>query len=73
MQNQANPLNTTDDLPKLSAPAQRALAAAGIHRLEQLARMREAELRGLHGIGPNALETLRRALSARGLSFDGGE
>jgi DNA-directed RNA polymerase alpha subunit len=73
MQNQANPLNTTDGLPKLAAPARRALAAAGIHRLEQLARMREAELRGLHGIGPNALETLRRALAARGLSFSSGK
>jgi DNA-directed RNA polymerase alpha subunit len=73
MQNRSYPLRTTDDLPKLAAPARRALAAAGIHRLEQLARMSEAELRGLHGIGPNALETLRRALAARGLSFTGGE
>jgi hypothetical protein len=57
------------DLPKLAAPARRALAAAGYRTLEQLSRVREAELGRLHGIGPNALEQLRRALSARGLSF----
>jgi hypothetical protein len=61
------------DLPKLSAPARRALAGAGIARLEQLARLSEAEVKGLHGIGPNALETLRRALAVKGLSFAGGK
>ncbi len=59
------------DLPKLAAPAQRALSAAGIHRLEQLTRVREADIAQLHGIGPNALQQLRRALAANGLSFAG--
>ena len=58
-----------DNLPKLSAPARRALAAAGIQRLEQLTTVREAEIAQLHGIGPNALQQLRRALAANGLSF----
>jgi predicted flap endonuclease-1-like 5' DNA nuclease len=57
------------DLPKLAAPARRALVGAGITRLDQLARMSEAELARLHGIGPNAIETLSRALQAKGLSF----
>ena len=58
------------DLPKeLAQPAQRALAAAGIQRLEQLTKLSEAEVKQLHGIGPNALEQLRRALRAKGLSF----
>ncbi len=57
------------DLPKLAQPAQRALASAGIRRLEQLTAFREAEIRQLHGIGPNALVQLRRALADRGLSF----
>ena len=57
------------DLPKLAAPAQRALAQAGISHLEQLAKMREAELRQLHGIGPNAIKQVRKALAAKGLSF----
>lgn len=57
------------DLPKLSAPAQRALAGAGIQRLEQLTKFTEAEIKRLHGIGPNALAELCRALGAKGLSF----
>ena len=57
------------DLPRLAAPAQRALAAANIQRLEQLTHFTEAEIKQLHGIGPNALETLRRALAEHGLAF----
>jgi len=55
-----------DDLPRLSAPARRALAAAGITRLAQLAQRTESELLALHGIGPNALAALRAALAANG-------
>lgn len=57
------------DFPKLAAPARRALSGAGYTRLEQLARVSEAELKKLHGMGPNAIEQLRRALAERGLSF----
>jgi len=57
------------DLPKLAAPAQRALASAGISRLEQLTKFSEKEIKQLHGIGPNAFEQLRRALKTKGLSF----
>ena len=53
----------------MAAPAQRALAQAGISQLEQVAKMREAEVRQLHGIGPNAIKQLRNALAAKGLSF----
>lgn len=53
----------------LAKPARRALAAAGYWRLEQLAELSEAELKQLHGIGPKALDLLRHALSAKGLSF----
>jgi DNA-directed RNA polymerase alpha subunit len=59
----------TGDLPRLSAPARRALAAAGCSRLEQLTRVSEADLKKLHGIGRNALNQLSRALAAKGLSF----
>ncbi len=59
------------NLPKLAAPARRALEAAGIDRLEQLTTVREADIARLHGIGPNALRQLRRALAANGLSFAG--
>jgi hypothetical protein len=59
------------DLPaKLASPAQRALANAGIHNLKQLAKLSEMEIKEYHGIGPNALITLRAALKAKGLSFN---
>lgn len=58
------------DLPVgLSRPARRALVEAGYWRLEQLAEVSEAELKQLHGVEPKALEQLRSALSATGLSF----
>ncbi len=65
----AQPNLPDSDLPKLAAPARRALAAAGYLRLEQLSHIRESDLKKLHGIGPNALDQLRRALAAKGLSF----
>ena len=58
-----------NDLPKISAPAGRALASAGIESLGQLARFSEDEIKHLHGIGPNALAKLRAALKEKGLSF----
>jgi hypothetical protein len=57
------------DFPKLAQPALRALAGAGIMRLDQLTGYSKAEIRQLHGIGPNALEQLRSALAAKGLAF----
>jgi len=58
------------DLPvELAQPAQRALAAAGIQRLAQLTKFSEGEVKQLHGLGPNALAQLQRALSAKGLAF----
>ena len=59
-----------NDLPDgLAAPAQRALAGAGISRLAQLAKLTEAEVKALHGIGPNALAKLGAAMAAKGLGF----
>ena len=54
---------------KLGKPAEHALAQAGISRLEQLTTFTEAEIKKLHGIGPNALGKLHHALAAKGLSF----
>ncbi|WP_238009294.1 DNA-binding protein [Dactylosporangium sp. AC04546] len=45
-----------DTLPKISAPATRALHAAGYTALRQLAGVPRAELAVLHGMGPKALE-----------------
>ncbi|HTF40616.1 MAG TPA: hypothetical protein VK754_08485 [Propionibacteriaceae bacterium] len=57
------------DLPKLAAPARRALLGAGYTRLERLTTVKESEVMKLHGMGPNAMDVLRHALRERGLSF----
>jgi hypothetical protein len=62
------------DLPAgLAAPARRALVQAGYAQLDQLAGVSEAEIKRLHGMGPRALDLLRRALGARDLSFADGK
>lgn len=54
---------------KLAAPAQRALAGAGIKSLKDLSRLTEKEFSDLHGIGPNAIKQLKQALKERKLQF----
>lgn len=56
-------------LPRLSAPASRALASAGITTLRQLDGTPEKDVLALHGIGPAQLGVLRDAMTAAGLSF----
>ena len=56
-------------LPKISAPAERALASIGVTSLEAAARKSEAELLALHGFGPKGIRILRKAFAARGLDF----
>ena len=58
-----------NDLPKLSAPAHRALAAAGVKNLKDLTKFSEAEVKKWHGIGPNAMGQLQRAMMEQGISF----
>jgi hypothetical protein len=59
-----------DDLPPgLAKPARRALARAGYMQLEQFAKLTEAEVRDLHGMGPKALDLIRDALAAKGQTF----
>ncbi|GAB3647108.1 helix-hairpin-helix domain-containing protein [Glycomyces tarimensis] len=54
------------DLPKgIGRPATRALANAGITTLDQVARLSDADLKALHGVGPKAVRMLREALDAR--------
>ena len=54
---------------KISQPAQRALAAAGIKTLAQLAKRTEADLLALHGVGPKAITILKPILKTKGLTF----
>lgn len=54
---------------KISQPAHRALHAAGIHTVEQLAGFKESELMSLHCFGPKALGILKAVLMEHGLAF----
>ncbi|MVZ90467.1 helix-hairpin-helix domain-containing protein [Microbacter sp. ANSKLAB05] len=56
-------------LPRLSAPATRALATAGITDLRHLDGTPEKDVLALHGVGPSQLGVLREALTAAGLAF----
>jgi hypothetical protein len=56
-----------DTLPKIGAPATRALASAGIASLGQLVGYSRAELAALHGVGPKALGILEASLAEVGL------
>ena len=58
-----------DSLPKIGAPATRALASIGVTRLSQLADHRARDLLALHGFGPRAIRLLEDALREQGLSF----
>ena len=56
-------------LPKLSAPAQRALASAGVSSLEDVAKFTKIEILGLHGVGKSTILHLEEALRTAGLGF----
>ncbi|WP_135239786.1 helix-hairpin-helix domain-containing protein [Micromonospora sp. Mcm103] len=56
-----------DRLPKIGAPATRALTAAGYTTLRQLAGVPRAELARLHGMGPKALGVIEAALAEHDL------
>lgn len=58
-----------DILPKIAAPALRALDRIGISNLQDLTKITEQELLDLHGFGPNALEILHKKLNEKGLSL----
>jgi hypothetical protein len=53
----------------VSGPALRALHAAGVRSVADLAGWAEADLAALHGMGPKALESLRAALVRSGHRF----
>jgi hypothetical protein len=58
-----------DSLPKIGAPATRALNNAGYTGLGQLAGVPVSELSKLHGMGPRALGILQQALEEHGLAL----
>lgn len=58
-----------DELPKVGAPATRALHNAGLTTLRQVADIPRKELAELHGMGPKALRILDEALAEHGLKL----
>jgi hypothetical protein len=59
--------NLASAFPKgIAKPALRALASAGLDRLDQMTRVTESELRALHGMGPKAISIIKEALRAQG-------
>ena len=57
------------DLPKLSAPAHRALASINVASLADVSKHSEAEIAKLHGMGPTGIMELKSALAEKGLAF----
>jgi hypothetical protein len=62
-------MTLTDELPRIGAPATRALAGIGVTRLSQLTEHRAVDLLELHGMGPRAITILRQALADQDLSL----
>lgn len=58
-----------NELPRIGAPAIRALGGAGFTSLRQLAGIPRADLERLHGMGPKALGMIESALGEHGLSL----
>ena len=54
---------------KISQPAHRALANAGILSLQQLSGWTEKQLLQLHGLGPSAIPVIKAALAEMGLKL----
>jgi hypothetical protein len=59
--------SSLDALPKIGAPATRALNNAGYTALRQLADVPRAELAQMHGMGPKALRIIEAELRRHGL------
>lgn len=58
-----------DGVPGIASPAKRALAAAGVTRVADLARFTEAEVKAWHGIGPRVIVALKELLEQHGVNF----
>lgn len=61
--------NTGTPLPKIGAPATRALASIGVTTVEQLADYSEKDLLALHGFGPRAIRLLTPFMEELGVNF----
>lgn len=62
-------MTSLEQLPRIGAPAIRALGAAGYTCLRDLAGVPRALLADLHGVGPKAIDLLQAALEEHGLTL----
>ena len=53
----------------LAAPARRALVDAKLYKIADLKKITLAELKSLHGMGPNALGLLAKGMKSAGVAF----
>ncbi|RFZ95429.1 DNA-binding protein [Mucilaginibacter conchicola] len=56
-------------IPKISAPASRALVAAGLHTLNDIAGLTQKQFMQLHGMGKHGLRIVKEAMDLAGLQF----
>ena len=61
--------NIESDIPRISAPALRALNNNGIFTLHELSKRTKNEIAKFHGMGPKALLVLEDAMSKSGRKF----
>jgi hypothetical protein len=64
-----DPSESSEFMPRIGNVARRELALHGYTRYDQLARVTEQALLGIHGVGPKAVRILAEELDARGLAF----
>jgi hypothetical protein len=62
-------MSESTPLPKIGAPATRALNAAGFHSIEDLDGASRSSLLALHGVGPRAIRILDEAMAGSALSL----
>lgn len=62
-------MSEASSLPKIGAPATRALNAAGYHSIGDLDGVSRTELLALHGVGPRAIRILEETMRERALSL----
>ncbi|GAA2584340.1 hypothetical protein GCM10010435_72760 [Winogradskya consettensis] len=58
-----------DELPRIGAPATRALHSAGHMTLRDLAGVPKSQVAALHGMGPKALGIIEAALAEHNLAL----
>jgi hypothetical protein len=56
-------------IPKIAAPARRALQNNNIHSVKDLAKWTKEDILSLHGLGPSSMPLLLQALNNEGFSF----